>query len=432
MLEINTIERFNEVSKNRVIVIIGAGITCKNFLNKTNNNDNANIIICDNNVELQETGVELNGYKHKIFALELIKEMAVDNVVVVIAAKDYSNIYAQLFNYIDKNTPIFVYPFIETREVQYKKQIKQCLSDYYYHNHYDLKYRDKFIENEYEKLEKNGGMVIPYLPIYLTTKCTLNCDKCNNLMPYLKENSKNADFSLEKIQKSLTYVLDCVQEITFCELVGGEPFLYRDFNKILEYVGESKKIRQIVVVTNGTICPAESTLELLKKYNVLVRISDYGMFEKMSQLVVILERYGINVRVLQDMRWNDPGDIDGRGKSKEELYFQYNSCIFSLRCKYLCEDKLFTCARIASLYLLGKYTGEEDFLNINSALSEDELYEFYMSDIGNGCDYCDLCSITGADEIPAALQKGKKQIDHSLYTIIRNDYLDRLKKNQKR
>lgn len=426
MLEQNTKKRFEEYAKFKTIIVIGAGKLGRDFMKEYGQLYPGCIVLCDNDEMKQQKRIYVDDEKYRVYPVEKVGEYLNRDVIIVIASKYYSEIYRQILSLGGELLPVFVYPFILDRKVMLEKQVRQCLSDYYYYNHMDLSKRNEFIDREYGMLQEKNQLVIPYLPVYLTTRCTLCCEKCNNLMPYFK--NRNYDFDVSKIMSSITRILACVQELTFCELVGGEPFLYKDLDEILDFVGQQKKIRQIVIVTNGTIMPSEQILEKLKKYNVLVRISDYGMFEKMAKLVIALEAHDINVRVLQDMKWNDPGGIEKRGRSENERKFQYNKCIFSLRCKYLTEDKLFTCARIASLYLLEKYNGGNDILAIDDLLTEEKLRNFYLHDTGDGCDYCDLCSIDSGEEISAAVQVGTRQIKRSEYTIIRNDYFQSLKR----
>lgn len=428
MLEKCTKENFEEKSVGKYILVIGAGKIGTDFIKEYGNRFDDRMFFFDNNYEKQRGGILVEEKQIEVFPIMSINDYDSDSSVIVIANRYYSELYKQMkeIGCIDRS--IFVFPFIKSRKEQIEDQVKQCLSDYYYYNHFDLSKRNEFIDKEYEHYKNKGGMVLPYLPLYLTTRCTLNCDKCNNLMPYFKEKKSNCDISFEFFEKSLSRILNCVQELIFCELVGGEPFLYSDLEKILNFVGSQSKIRQIVIVTNGTVIPNENILRLLKKYNVLVRISDYGLFEKIAKLVAELEKYDINVRILQDMKWNDPGDISKRNRTLDERFFQYNKCIFSLRCKYLTGNKLFTCARIASLDMLGIYNGDDDILLIDDTLTEEKLMDFYLNENGSGCDYCDLCTIDSGEEIPAAIQRGDWQIKHSNYTIIRNDHLERLKK----
>ncbi len=423
MLRKDTKEEFLKCISGATIACIGAGGLGKRFASEYPDLD---MVFFDNDEDKIGKQILQNDKYYDVMPVDNIMDFSKGKkIVIVITAGAYAKLYVQLMKLGMGDCEIFIYPFVEPRDVMLQKMVKQCLSDYYYHNHMDLAFRDEFIAREYSAFPQDA-MVIPYFPVYITTRCTLNCEKCNNLMPYLKSSSK--DFDADVIIKSLSTVLSCVHEMTFCELVGGEPFLYNDLAEILDFVGNQKKIRQIVIVTNGTIVPDDDIMERLKKYNVLVRISDYGLFEKMSRLVVALEKRDINVRVLQDMKWNDPGDIESRGRTSEELYLQYNKCVFSLRCKYLAGDKLFTCARIASMYLLGRDIYDEDVMAIDDTLTADKIRKFYLHDSGRGCDHCDLCSVDAGGEIPAAVQMGGKKLPHSQYTIIRNDYLERLKK----
>lgn len=312
---------------------------------------------------------------------------------------------------------------------QFNKLIKDCYDDYCFYNQMDKVSRKKYVNDKISCI-LDDELIIPYLPVYLTTKCNLNCAKCNNLIPMFK--GSPFDFSWEKTKKSLDIILSEVKELIFCELVGGETFLNSELESILEYLSEQNKIMQIVIVTNGAIIPKRNILEKLKKCNALVRVSDYGLFEKMAQLVAVLDKEGINVRIQQDMKWNDPGGTEKREKSMEDLADQYNKCEFSLKCKYLCEDKIFTCARAASLYKLGITDAQGDYIEINELTSKEKLFNFYLKDYGNVCDFCDLWSKNKGGVIPAAIQVGDGQIVHSRYTIISNYELNHFKNQTKK
>lgn len=304
----------------------------------------------------------------------------------------------------------------ESRDVQFRQQTERCYDDYCFYNRIEGQERENYVRTQMDAIG-DDDLVLPYLPAYLTTACSLNCEKCNNLMPMFHGHA--SDFSWDKTRRSLDIILSRVVELVFCELVGGEPFLNKNLGDALDYLGSRENVRQIVIVTNGTVIPSEHILERLKKYNVLVRVSDYGLFEKMAGFVAKLDEYGINVRVQQDMKWNDPGGIEKRNRGRVELKRQYNACEFSLKCKYLCEDKLFSCARAASLYHLGLFESDKDILNIIEETSVQDIKSFYLQDEGDVCDYCDLCTVDGK-VIPAAIQVGEKQIRHSGYTVISN------------
>ncbi len=315
-----------------------------------------------------------------------------------------------------------------SRREQLNKLTVRCYDDYCFYNRMEQKERCRFVE-EHTAAMREEDFILPYLPLYLTTCCTLSCVKCNNLMPMFKGNA--AHFSLEKTLRSLNRILAVSKELIFCELVGGEPFLYPKLGEILDYAASQEKIRQIVVVTNGTVIPGEDVLRKLAEYHVIVRVSDYGLFDRMAQFISAMDHAGVNARVMQDMKWMDPGDLAFRGKSAEELEKQFARCEYSLKCKYLCEDKLFHCARIASLYHLGISQAPSDVLPVEEGLTSEKLREFYLREVAPGCQYCDLWSTEGAQEIPAAEQVGGN-FRHSDYTIISNYELEHYKEESRR
>ena len=315
------------------------------------------------------------------------------------------------------------------KEEQFYSLTCRCYDDLCFYDRMDMTSRKNFVDTQVAGI-KDKNLIIPYLPLYITTKCSLNCEKCNNLIPDLK--CKGVDFSWDKTKASLERILDCIDEMIFCELVGGEPFLAPEFEQILDFVASQSKIRRFVVVTNATVSPPQSVIRKLADYKALVRVSDYGLFEKMSSFIVAMDNEGVNVRVQQNMKWNDPGGIEKRGKKSDELKRQYNRCEFSMKCKYLCEDRLFTCARAASLYHMGLIDGGLDALIIDESISSAAIRNFYLRDCGDACDYCDLWSDTAGMEIPAAIQIGGKKLRHSSYTVISNYELDHFKKSTKK
>ena len=69
-----------------------------------------------------------------------------------------------------------------SRDIQMMQQTKRCYDDYCFYNRFEVDKREKFLKLAIEAItEKN--FIVPYLPLYLTTACSLNCVKCNNLMP---------------------------------------------------------------------------------------------------------------------------------------------------------------------------------------------------------------------------------------------------------
>ena len=112
--------------------------------------------------------------------------------------------------------------------------------------------------------------------ICLTERCSLKCRDCAHGCYAVGADSK--DMSLEMAKESADTFFDKVDLIKEFVLIGGEPFLYRDLDQIIVYIGEKyrKKMINFAITTNGTIMLEQKILDLCRKYDVLIRISNYS------------------------------------------------------------------------------------------------------------------------------------------------------------
>lgn len=96
-----------------------------------------------------------------------------------------------------------------------------------------------------------------------STLCNLNCEKCLNFNPYLKENIID---ELENIKQDIDIFFNRVDCVYRFQISGGEPFLYPMLDKVLEYIylNYKSKIIRLETVTNGTIIPVKAYVSFEK------------------------------------------------------------------------------------------------------------------------------------------------------------------------
>lgn len=243
----------------------------------------------------------------------------------------------------------------------------------------------KFIAKETELLESHD-ICLARLVVVLSTKCSLRCKDCNNLIPHFKPQE---DLDTRQIIESLEIVTDSVGKLLKCELIGGEPFLAKNLEMVLEYVIGNKKIESVEITTNGTIMPRTSLLKLLQNPKVLIRISDYGTLVDKSNLIEFLNENKILYEILETGKWVSPGGIEKRNRDIETLMQEYARCSPGYICKTLYKDKIFACARAASLYALG-YMKEPEAVHLNENFKPEYLKKFILREFSIACDYCDM------------------------------------------
>lgn len=169
-----------------------------------------------------------------------------------------------------------------------------------------------------------------HVDMTITTKCTLNCRHCNLFIPYHKE---HINFSFEEMKRSIDLFFERIDFVTYFGLIGGETFLHPDLEKIIVYLGENyrSQIGRITVVTNGTVVPDESLLQVIKKYEMYLSISDYTNIvhyeKKMEQLIKKAEEYGIDYHRNPSIVWTDFGFPERPFKrTPEQLEVHLKSC----------------------------------------------------------------------------------------------------------
>lgn len=244
-----------------------------------------------------------------------------------------------------------------------------------------------YMQKEIKTLETEE-LCMARLVVVLGTKCSLRCKDCNNLMPYFKPQK---DLDAEKIINSLEIITKNIGKLLKCELIGGEPFLAKNLGEVLQYVLDNEKIESIEITTNGMILPKAEVVNLLQNPRVLVRISDYGTVIDQTSMIEFLEQNQIRYFILGSSNWVTPGGVEKRYKDAITLKKEYENCSSGYICKTLYKDKIFACARAASLYNLG-YMKEPESIHINENFKVEYLKKFLLREFSIACDHCDIAA----------------------------------------
>lgn len=245
---------------------------------------------------------------------------------------------------------------------------------------------------------------LPYVELVVTTKCSLKCRNCSNLMQLY---AKPYDVELRVIKESIKNLLDAVERIGMFRVLGGEPFLYPDLAEVLDILISSKKIKVIGIPTNGTVFPKMEVITMLKNPKVRLDISDYGVRD-ISNFLKMCQEKEIHHSVTLDKVWLDIGDMECRERCERELDVQYKRC--NLQCRNILNGKMFRCPRAShgdDLEIIK--TPQNEFVNLVDIKSIKELRKsiaevYYRNEYVEACNYCDI----GTDvlkKIPAGIQQ---------------------------
>lgn len=249
---------------------------------------------------------------------------------------------------------------------------------------------------------KNG--YYEYLEIPITTRCSLKCEGCSNLIPCY---NKRSDYDINILVKSIKSFLECINNIVYIRILGGEPFLSNNLYRVMNVLLKSDKIQRIEVVTNGTIIPSDKkVINTLRNNRIVVCISQYSIVDY-NKLVKFLDENNINYRIDKMSYWMNYGKAYKRNKTKKELIKQYTRC--HSVCKSLINGQLHLCPRSSHGTDLGIIKDNEndylDLLNNNISIldKKNKLNKLLKKKYIVACDYCDY-GTKECKKIPVAKQ----------------------------
>ena len=249
--------------------------------------------------------------------------------------------------------------------------------------------------------------------IIITERCSLKCRDCSNLMQYYVG---PVDFPPENIIEQLDRFMEIVDEVNEFRVIGGEPFMNKDFDKVIERLNAEPKVKKIVIYTNGTIAPKQEKLECLKNKKVLVLITDYGdLSRNLNNLSELCSQNNIAYYAQKAHGWTNCSKITKHERTNEQQMKLFNDCC-AKNTFTISDGKFYRCPFAANADRLRAVPQfEEDNLDFIELLKsgtavKDIKHSFkkylFEKEFLETCDFCNGRSF-GDTEITPAIQAQK-------------------------
>lgn len=247
------------------------------------------------------------------------------------------------------------------------------------------------------KYTGENGLAIHELSMYITTRCSLKCNGCCALMDFFRP-SEQKDMNLQASIQCFDLLMEHIDFVNKVVLVGGETFLYKDIDKLLTHIASSKYIKKIgyvVLVTNGTVLPEKSTLEIFgsNRHIFKIEISDYGkLSSKKLGLISLLNKYNccycnnvMNAWYLANQPIVPKADL-----TEDKIRQKCSNCdCLNGGCLRIVGNKIYTCHFVAfAAECHAVPQDKRDYLDINvDDISKENLQKF-IDEIHPGQAYC--------------------------------------------
>ncbi|MDR2772591.1 MAG: radical SAM protein [Elusimicrobiota bacterium] len=260
---------------------------------------------------------------------------------------------------------------------------------------------------------------IPYVEVAVTTFCTLKCKDCANYIPDIGSD-KHYLMTFDEYKRYLDNLLADIKKVHKLVLLGGEPFLNKDIEKILQYSLEHPKVRKVKLVTNGTLDIPENIILLMKRYTnplfpkIRFFISDYSLNKEIANRLKIdaitakLKKFGVPVSSVKSAMWYPVSAIKKYNRSAKENIRNFLACPF--QCVSMTSNFLFVCPRAGffKMYDTCKQNEGTEFFDLTKPVTLKDYLRFYSNVFFNACDYCNMIEDVKHSVLPAIQKENKK------------------------
>ncbi|MFI3249380.1 MAG: radical SAM protein [Eubacteriales bacterium] len=330
------------------LCIFGAGTNGKLFCEKFKKVQFEIDSFCDNNSELH--GEFIHGFP--CISLEILQQDKEETLVVV--SPDESEGIVSLLK--EKG-----FPFVVLKD--------------------EINFYEYYIEN---------------IELNIVNHCDLDCQFCSHFSSIAPEYCVPFE-ALEKDIKRLREL--AINRLLNVKIIGGEPLLHPELDKIMGMIRENLPKTQIQLVTNAVklMKQPESFWLTCQKNDIVITPTKYPVsldfegMEKKAKKYQVKYRYYNNAEVVKTM-WKSPLDLDGN----QTLEKSYDICKSARYCGMLMEGKQYICPITANANIfIEKFqvpmkVTEKDYLDIHSEITCDDFVSF----INNPTPFCRYCKLS--------------------------------------
>jgi len=258
---------------------------------------------------------------------------------------------------------------------------------------------------------------LPQIEFVLTTKCTLQCKHCANFIPTI-ESQNHTTITFNEFKKDIDNLCGAVSKINNLLLLGGEPLLIKELPEMFKYVAQHKKIKNIWIVTNGTLLPNEELIALFKEHRKksTLWISNYSNNSELKRvlknekIITLLKQNKINYVYNEDLMWDTVSMFKDNGRNIEENKHYYKNCIHP--CVSVIDGEIHVCPRSSTFKMNNVFEfNKDEIVNLRELKTsqnlKQELIRFYSRDYFKACNFCNFHEDMQLDKVIPAIQIGE-------------------------
>lgn len=178
----------------------------------------------------------------------------------------------------------------------YEKIYELGIRNIYWFNGEKKIYKGDFINDMCIDCCNWGENIVKHIEINLADHCNLNCKCCSHFSALFEPHFPSVDelvADIMQLKKKFSHILNFY-------LMGGEPLLNKEIDKIIVKVRELLPLSKIVIVTNGILLTKldKAIFSIIKENNIHIDISEYTPTKKLiPSIKLVLDEFEISYTI---------------------------------------------------------------------------------------------------------------------------------------
>ena len=221
------------------------------------------------------------------------------------------------------------------------------------------------------------------LEVHLVDHCNLKCRSCMHYSPIMEP------FFVDIGRLENDFKVLALKEHGFFKrirLMGGEPLLHPEIEKIVNISRYYFPKKKIVLVTNGIMLEQmkQSFYDTLKKNNILLKITKYPINLDYGKMTKMLLDKGVTFKLKQYEHAKSFLNPCLSEMGHENFETIYVSCPAKITCNQLRNGKIYSCPTMAYFDGLKKNfnlkydVSDDDFISLDDISGKNSLWRFIL------------------------------------------------------
>ncbi len=245
-----------------------------------------------------------------------------------------------------------------------------------------------------------GCLELDEIDVRINNVCNLKCKHCNQYITQIKL-SKKIIMNSGQLIDDINLLFSAIDYVNNVNIEGGEPFLNKDLDKVLNVLVKISNIGFIQIITNAFIDIPDQYANTLRNPKISLLISNYEKYATEREMTILqnnlkfLSKHDIAYHIYgKDDHWYEVPEVVHRSKDSEQCRRDFARCC--VKQNILWNGRFYACLMTPAIDNLTDFDFPTDYVDIRK-YGKLELKDLLVA-FKNNTEYMQSCQYCGFAE----------------------------------